>query len=349
MGILNLNTILPVSSKKIFHLSKLSESRIAIDASNLIYAYAMTSWKVVCSSAEDILLVDKKRYASLTVFNIFSFILRLLSYSITPIFVFDSSPKKDKEICLKSRSKKKEKAYEDIEKHKNLLNLLENEDVLEKSRTKDLLRKKLSNFPPREEIFPCVRNFLSQSGIPIVDAKYEAEECCCMLVKFGYANFVLSRDTDCLAYGVSIITKIDSQNSVEFLDLKEILSNLSLSLSSFVDLCICIGCDYNTRIPKIGPKTSLRLIQQYQTIDCFPHSLDISNLNFLRCRNLFSEKKLLDVCNVHCLSVNICREKIYSSKFLFEEFNLLRTYQNLVSQMKKFPETKTNVIVEIDI
>jgi 5'-3' exonuclease len=58
----------------------------------------------------------------------------------------------------------------------------------------------------------------------------------------------------------------DKQPILE-IDIELVLKGLGLTYEQFVDLCILCGCDYCTTIRGIGPKTALKLIRQYKTID----------------------------------------------------------------------------------
>jgi 5'-3' exonuclease len=51
------------------------------------------------------------------------------------------------------------------------------------------------------------------------------------------------------------------------IDLNMALCGLDISFEQFVDLCILCGCDYCSSIKGIGPKTALKLIRQYKTLE----------------------------------------------------------------------------------
>lgn len=42
----------------------------------------------------------------------------------------------------------------------------------------------------------------------------------------------------------------------------------------FIDLCILLGCDYCDTIKGIGPKTALKLIKEYKSIENILKHLD---------------------------------------------------------------------------
>lgn len=51
------------------------------------------------------------------------------------------------------------------------------------------------------------------------------------------------------------------------IDLNVALCGLDITFEQFVDLCILCGCDYCSNIKGIGPKTALKLIRQYKTLE----------------------------------------------------------------------------------
>lgn len=59
----------------------------------------------------------------------------------------------------------------------------------------------------------------------------------------------------------------DKKHTVVELDFAAVLSGMALTYEEFVDLCILCGCDYCSTIRGIGPKTALKLIREFSTIE----------------------------------------------------------------------------------
>jgi 5'-3' exonuclease len=109
----------------------------------------------------------------------------------------------------------------------------------------------------------------------------------------GKVEAVYSTDMDCLVYGTPyLITEFDKENReklyLNVISLQKTLENLDMTFSTFVDLCIMCGCDFNQNIPKIGPKRSYDLMKEYETIDRLPGNYDIQVLEHVKCREIFS-------------------------------------------------------------
>ena len=82
------------------------------------------------------------------------------------------------------------------------------------------------------------------------------------------------------------------------IDYDNLLKELDFSKESFLDLCIMLGCDYNTNIPNIGPEKSISLLRKHKTIDNI--DIDKSILNHIRVRELFSVPEKMDVYIPYC-------------------------------------------------
>lgn len=142
------------------------------------------------------------------------------------------------------------------------------------------------------EHIQMVRELVPIMGFSMIQAKGEAETVCAYLWKKGIVDIVFSEDSDILAYGVvHSISKLDStKEEVIYIHAPTLYRELNLTYEQFKDLCIMCGCDYNKRIPNYGPKKSYNLILEYGSIDDIENAtmLDVSNLNYERCRELLT-------------------------------------------------------------
>ena len=113
----------------------------------------------------------------------------------------------------------------------------------------------------------------------------------------------MSEDTDVLAYSTPVfLTKIDVFNDkCVRIHHNRVLEALELSKEQFLDLCIMFGCDYNKNIPKIGPETSYKYIRKFGSIEEIENKLElnVSILNHIRTRELFTGYEEIDLNSVH--------------------------------------------------
>lgn len=144
--------------------------------------------------------------------------------------------------------------------------------------------------------------------IPYTQAPGEAENYAAHLCKYGFADAVLSEDTDVLAYGCPIfLTKIDThEDTVVEINYAKILEQTGMTPSTFTDLCIMCECDYNSNIPLVGYEKSYALLKEYSTIENVIENLrtvkkadkktpkyddeSFAVLKYERCREIFTTK-----------------------------------------------------------
>lgn len=144
----------------------------------------------------------------------------------------------------------------------------------------------------KQSDFDLTKSVFSLLGVPFFQAPCEAETTCADLCKTGQVDFVISEDTDVLAYGAPVLfTKINtSADTCICVKYEDILKSLDMTSSQFLDFCIMCGTDYNKNIPKVGPETAFKLIKKHGCIDEIAKSgYDVSVLKHERVRELFTE------------------------------------------------------------
>ncbi|KAM9321987.1 putative flap endonuclease 1 homolog [Pholidichthys leucotaenia] len=165
--------------------------------------------------------------------------LTFLEHDIKPVFVFDGKAPGEKTAVLEKRA-------ETTGFHSS------NRTGTASSLTRD-----------------CVQ-LLKYLGVPIIQAPGDAEALCAQLVKEGTVDAVASEDMDTLPFGGStLIRQLNAKKDSEIIQysLPILLEELKISHKEFVDLCILLGCDYCDKIPGLGPKRALTLIQKHRTIE----------------------------------------------------------------------------------
>ena len=344
MGINNLNKFLRKNCLNVFkeiHISEYAYKKLAIDISLFLCKF-----KAVCGD------------------NWVSAFINLISClrrnEIHCVFIFDNGCPVEKLGEREERRKQQDnmkKKISDLNKSldvykktgvvDNLLNELH--EKISKDEGKQLLLskkkhfniklvedkiKKMSNYILNisESDFELTKELFRILNVPFYIAPLEAECACADLCKRGIVDAVLTEDTDVLAYGSNIfLSKIDTSNDtcVQIV-YEDVLKSLKLNESEFLDLCIMFGCDYNKNINKVGIETSYKYIQKYRTIDEISKqlSIDVSILNHVRTRELFTEYEKLNIgsipfCgvpNFDLLESFISRHELYNIK----NFNKLK-------------------------
>ncbi|KAM4728436.1 putative flap endonuclease 1 homolog [Anableps anableps] len=165
--------------------------------------------------------------------------LTFLEHDIKPVFVLDGKPPDEKTPVLERRA---EAAGWSSPKRTGMAS----------SQTKDSV-----------ELLKCM-------GVPVIQAPGDAEAQCARLVRAGVVNAVASEDMDTLPFGANVlIRQLNAKRDSEVVEysLPRLLEKLQISHEELVDLCILLGCDYCDKIPGLGPKRALTLIQKHRTIE----------------------------------------------------------------------------------
>lgn len=176
--------------------------------------------------------------------------------------------------------------------------------------------------------------------VPYVVAFDEAERFASIMCVKNITEGVLSEDTDVLAYQTPcFLTKIDIyRETVIEIKISDILEEMGMEYDSFRDLCIMLGCDYNENIASYGPVKSYQLIKEHKSIEKaleqiekndienkeklqkkllkeknpeeqkkiqekINNNLDVSVINYVRCRELFSVPENFEYYVPYCSSL----------------------------------------------
>lgn len=314
MGIKDLNPFLeercPACIDAIAY-SDLREKRIAIDADNVLMKLMTRAYKQVVNHT-DVCVRDPDHNAVIRIWlgHLKNEILKFLNYGITPIFVFDGKYIDEKSATQLKRREDRKKTLDAAEKLKAEMRLLDPLEITPQMVKK--LREKMQNLGTvLSEDKELVKRLLKSLGIPVLIATGEGEKLCAMLCIEGKVDAVLSTDTDVIAMGCPILltgeevyvtsTKTGNrERGMKCTKFKPILKALNLEYSSFLDLCIMGGCDFNRNIPRIGIITAYdKHINIYKSIDNLTlDSEKISILNHIRCREIFKLEKSVDICQI---------------------------------------------------
>jgi flap endonuclease-1 len=142
--------------------------------------------------------------------------------------------------------------------------------------------------------------------------------------------------------------KLPNRNSFieivpEIIDTKKTLSELKLNAVQMVDLGILIGTDFNPDgFDRIGPKTALKMIQQYSKLEDIPQIQEqLEKIDYNQIRKIFLEPEVADIPEIVFQPVDY--EGI--RQYLVEErsFSLERVETSLM-RLKKSLEKKSHTL-----
>jgi len=313
--------------------SDLTLSRIAVDATNWLYSNYIT---VYGNSIDNKTLeINEIKLWKSWISNAFRFVSNFLNHKILPIMVFDGkNTNNNKSGTWEKRKQDKEK------KRKNL------EQTSKKNKEEYIRAKKQAHDgvpQPAYRIFP---NFFKALGIPVIIVDGEAEAVCSILQVNGNVDYVWSPDSDNLAYGCTKLLRWDTFSKViKLIELNDVLCQLKIPFSSFLDLYIITGCDYNTNPYRFGAKTALKIIKEYGKISKIPRKnrenimkheeeKDMKKfLNYDECIKVFSVSSLSEITSneINILSPG----KVHSSMSRYIGEEKLEEYRILLITLKE--------------
>lgn len=269
-------------AQRVVPLSLFKGKKVAVDANNILVTAITAVWR-------DIVKDTKYPYETPNMGLFIQKLLRRFAYDlkkflesgITPIYIFDGKSPPEKGKCRDKRNAKRIKHEADFQAA-----MMQGNSLAPEMCTNDhpiivqIKRAATYLYPCDGEIIGTMKEFLGSLGIPIIQCNEEAERLCAQLCLSGHCSAAYTKDRDTLAHGCPLIMVDLPGNTiyngamtpaVEIIDLQQILIGLGLKFEEFVDMCIMLGCDYNDRIPQIGPKKIETFIQKFRRIHNIPN------------------------------------------------------------------------------
>uniref|UniRef100_A0A3P9PZ75 Exonuclease 1 n=1 Tax=Poecilia reticulata TaxID=8081 RepID=A0A3P9PZ75_POERE len=182
------------------------------------------------------------------------FVDMLLNFSVRPILVFDGRNLPSKQEVEKTRRERREA---NLQKGRQLLR----EGKLSEAR--DCFGRCVNITPAMaHNLIKAAR----QRGVDCIVAPYEADAQLAYLTKTGFAQAVITEDSDLLAFGCkTVILKMDKQGNGIEIDQKNLGRCRSLgdvfTEEKFRHMCILAGCDYLPSLHGIGLGKACKLLR----------------------------------------------------------------------------------------
>jgi 5'-3' exonuclease len=317
MGIKNLNQFLKkYEVHETFHISNLTYTKLGIDTPMFLYKFKGTT------------NVNTNEWLGCFI----TFIAFLRKWDIHPIFVFEGKAPLEKAQTQEERREQRQKMVHktntielDLNTYKfdgsitPFLSEVWNKLLLkQKTKNKSLLVKNvkvsLDTVAIEDEIenrrryeisissedIANLKDLLDIMGVSWIQSIDEAETDCVSLFYSGAVDYIVSHDTDVLAYFSSQSEELKVINNFNTTELtfthvskQKVLDALNLTSESFRDFCIMCGTDYNKNIFRVGVETAYNFILKNFNIENVP--LDTSILNHGRVREIFKVKENLEV------------------------------------------------------
>ncbi len=245
-------------------LTKLSGKALAIDALNAIYQFL-----AIIRLPNGTLLRDRRGRATSHLMGLFYRTINFLEHGIKPIYVFDGRPPRLKEKTLEERRLIKEKFSREWR------------EALEQGDMVKAFKKSVMTAHVDDVIISESKELLTLMGVPWVQAPSEGEAQAAYMASRGDVWASASQDYDSLLFGAPRLVRnltiagkkyypkkgIVEDLIPEVIRLDEVLSSLGITREQLIDVAMLVGTDYNEGVKGIGPKTALKLIKRYGSIE----------------------------------------------------------------------------------
>jgi len=308
MGIKNLNSLISNHTKNakfVKHLSHFSGKIFAIDTYVYLYKF----------------LYGKNNHIN----GLFFMINKLKKFNITPIFIFDGKPPEEKNETLQMRREIKNKLKSRVDNLKVKIKETNDPDLLKQLNLQiEKIEKRIIYI--NKDIIDKSKKLLDLMGIMYINANCEAEHYCSKLCKLGLVDGVISEDMDTVACGSKLVLRNYSNrsDSIECIYTQKIISDLNINYRSFVDLCILLGTDYNSRPNKLSIIEIINMIKTHKRIE------------------VLKDKNMLNnwVCNLEDI-----RNLIYLNNVIINKNELLEQVDKNVNlpQLKTFLKNESKI------
>ena len=193
-------------------------------------------------------------------------------YGIQPVFVFDGPPPELKRAEIARRREVREKARHEYEA------------AVASGDLATAWSKAVTSTRLTRDMVDDAKTLLGLLGIPWVQAPSEGEAQAAFLARRGQVWAAGSKDYDSLLFGAPRLVRFLAVGSTEFLpsqhrsravppeviDLEENLRAIGLTREQLVDVAILVGTDFFGGVERIGPKTAVKRIREWGSLDCAP-------------------------------------------------------------------------------
>ena len=279
--------------KEEIELSSLKNKTLGVDGHNITYQFLTT-----IRDLNGEYLTNSKGRVTSHIIGLFYRISKLLEKNINLVFCFDG-----KSLELKKETQQKRKDIkieaETIAKQKKEL-----------GETKEASRYMKRTAKITSEMIEDEKELLDCFNIQHFDALYDGEAQLSTMNIKGQIDGVISQDFDVLLLGgkdlyrnIAISGKKKLPNKdyyvqvkPEHINLEKTLEKMQLTREKLIWIGILIGTDFNEKVPKVGPKTAIKLVQENDSLETIFAKLEYKpDFDYNEVYNIFAKPKAKDI------------------------------------------------------
>ncbi len=251
-------------SPQITDLKHLKGKKIAIDGLISLYQF-LASIRGVDGQP----LKDQQGRVTSHLAGLFYRTINLVEAGIRPVYVFDGRPPELKVETLQKRNEQRSVAKKQWDV------------AIADGRMEDARVYAQASAKVDQNIVQDAKMLLNTMNVPWVQGKGEGEAQAAYMAKQGDVWAAGSQDFDALLFGTPRLVrnltitgrrKLPRKNEYvvikpEVIDLSEMLQQLDVTFEQLIDIGILIGTDYHPGVKGVGPKTALKAIKKYNSIE----------------------------------------------------------------------------------
>jgi flap endonuclease-1 len=265
--LIEINKRLPGVQHDKVKLILFSGCKIGFDVSIYAYTYMYNARKEALKHQEDLRKDPNPRIVrSCWLEQYLKLVMAMIDCNITLVPVFDGPPFRLKQDTKDDRVETQNKREAKIAELRFKLVEDPSNDLIRN----DLIKELQSKITFSREDWDALEELMLSLGLPVIKGEYEAEAICARLCRKGLVSAVMTNDGDCLPHGSCLMIRNVKRNGGDQKDPKHtceviILSNLLLQLemdqTTFIDFCILLGCDYVKRMTGCGWVSALKTLR----------------------------------------------------------------------------------------
>ena len=253
-----------ILEKEAISLDFLNGRIVGIDSFNMLYQFLS-----IIRGQDGSLLSDSRGRATSHLSGLFYRTTSLVEKGIKPVFVFDGKPHKLKGATQEKRRTARKEAEKKFAEAKAM------------GRLDEAKKFAMQSTQLTDEIIESGKKLIELMGFPIVQAPSEGEAQIATMVSRGELFGCVSQDYDALLFGatellrnIAISGKRKAPGKNYFVDvaperisLAASLKKLGIDRKKLIWIAILVGTDFNKKLPKIGAKTALKLVQENDSFE----------------------------------------------------------------------------------
>jgi flap endonuclease-1 len=267
MGVL----LTPIVVKDTISLADLRGRRLAVDAHGELYQFL-----ALIRLPDGTPLRDSQGRTTSHLSGLFYRTTRLIAdFALQLVFVFDGRPPVQKAAELSRRRQVRERYEAEAAAARQAGDLAQ-------AYSKSTMTSRLTT-----EMIAEAKDLLRLMGVPIVQARSEAEAQAAYMAQRDDVWAAASKDYDALLFGAPRLVRFLTISGREFLpsrgmsrpivpesiDLQSMLNALGITRAQLIDVGLLVGTDFHPGVKGIGPKKAVALVKRFGTIDEMPFEI----------------------------------------------------------------------------